>query len=41
LRADGSNEINGIDPDVFVPWRQNDSPQQRARRVAKALEIMF
>jgi hypothetical protein len=37
LRKDGTNEINGIDPDVFVPWRQNDSPFQRAKRLATAL----
>jgi hypothetical protein len=37
LRKDGANEINGIDPDVFVPWRPNDSHFQRAKRLATAL----
>ena len=33
LRADGSNEVSGITPDVLIPWRRNDSPYQRAKRV--------
>jgi C-terminal processing protease CtpA/Prc len=40
FRADGSNEINGITPDIFVPWRQNDSPFQRAKRVADTLVLL-
>ena len=40
LRADGANEINGVTPDVFVPWRQNDSEYQRARRVVDTLNIV-
>ena len=36
-RLDGTNEINGITPDVWVPWRQNDSPFQRVKRVADVL----
>jgi hypothetical protein len=38
LRADGSNEINGITPDVIVPWRVNDSPYQKAKRTIESLE---
>jgi hypothetical protein len=33
VRADGSNEVAGITPDVLVPWRRNDTPYQRAKRV--------
>ncbi|HEV2802596.1 MAG TPA: S41 family peptidase [Pyrinomonadaceae bacterium] len=33
LRADGSNEVEGITPDVLVPWRRNDSPYQKVKRV--------
>jgi C-terminal processing protease CtpA/Prc len=36
-RLNGTNEINGITPDVWVPWRQNDSPFQRVKRVADVL----
>lgn len=38
LRADGSNEINGITPDTIIPWRVNDSAYQKAKRVAETLE---
>lgn len=37
LRADGSNEVAGITPDVLIPWRSNDSRYQRARRVFDTL----
>lgn len=37
LRADGSNEVAGITPDVLVPWRRNDSQYQRVKRVLDAL----
>ncbi|MBA3890118.1 MAG: hypothetical protein H0X64_06275 [Gemmatimonadaceae bacterium] len=33
LRASGSNEVEGIAPDMPVPWRRADTPLQRARRV--------
>lgn len=36
-RLNGMNEINGITPDVWVPWRQNDSPYQRVKRVVDVL----
>jgi hypothetical protein len=31
-RADGTNEVEGVIPDVFVPWRPNDSEYQRAAK---------
>lgn len=37
LRADGSNEVAGITPDVLVPWRANDTRYQRANRVFEVL----
>jgi hypothetical protein len=37
LRADGSNEVSGITPDVLIPWRRNDSPYQKAQRVSDAI----
>lgn len=37
FRSDGSNEVEGITPDILIPWRSNDSPYQRARRVLGVL----
>ena len=37
FRLNGMNEINGITPDVWVPWRQNDSSFQRVKRVVDVL----
>ncbi len=37
FRADGSNEMAGVTPDVLVPWRRNDNPFQRAERVIELL----
>lgn len=37
LRADGTNEVSGITPDVLIPWRPNDSRYQRVKRVLDAL----
>ncbi len=37
LRADGSNEVAGITPDVLVPWQANDTRYQRANRVFDVL----
>lgn len=37
LRADGTNEVEGITPDVLIPWRRNDSLYQRVKRVVDAL----
>ena len=36
-RADGSNEVSGIDPDVLVGFRSNDGPTRRAKRLAASL----
>ncbi len=37
LRADGSNEIDGIQPDVLIGFRRADTARQRAQRLATAL----
>jgi hypothetical protein len=37
LRADGSNAVAGITPDLLVPWRNDDVAAQRATRVANVL----
>lgn len=37
LRADGSNEVEGITPDLLIPWRFTDNAYQRANRF---LEVM-
>ncbi len=37
FRADGTNAVAGITPDVLVPWRLNDSDYQRAERAYEAL----
>jgi hypothetical protein len=36
-RADGSNEVHGILPDIAIPWRANDGTAFRARLLEKAL----
>lgn len=38
LRADGTNEVVGIIPDVLVPWRTRDSQYQRAMKAVRVLE---
>jgi hypothetical protein len=37
LRADGSNEVRGILPDLAIPWRANDGRAFRARLLEAAL----
>jgi hypothetical protein len=37
LRADGSDEVNGVTPDVLIPWAKRDSPYQRVRKLMSAL----
>lgn len=37
LRADGSNEVDGVTPDVFVPWAGRDTPIQRAHKLEVVL----
>lgn len=36
-RADGSNEVEGVTPDVPVAWRKGQSRHQRSARAAAAL----
>jgi hypothetical protein len=36
-RASGINEVEGVAPDIPIPWRLNDTPLQRARRVVETL----
>jgi hypothetical protein len=38
FRADGTNEVAGITPDVLIPWRSQDSVYQRARKTLDALD---
>lgn len=38
LRADGSNEVNGITPDVLLAWAEHDSGVQRVRKLLAGLE---
>lgn len=40
LRADGSNEVNGVTPDVLVPWPHRDSPYQRVQKVLSVLQSL-
>lgn len=37
LRADGTNEVLSVIPDVLVPWRGRDSRYQRAKRTLDVL----
>ncbi len=37
LRADGRNEVSGIDPDVLIGFRENDGPARRVKRLEAAL----
>jgi len=38
FRADGSNEVNGITPDVLVPWAEHNSGFQHVKKLLVALE---
>lgn len=38
-RADGSNEVNGITPDVLLPWTGHDSGFQRVEKLLTVLEL--
>ncbi len=40
LRSDGSNEVEGITPDVLVPWAGRDSPYQQARKLELVLQSL-
>lgn len=37
FRADGRNEVSGIDPDVLIGFRENDGPARRVKRLQAAL----
>jgi hypothetical protein len=38
LRADGSDEVDGIIPDVLVPWARRDSEHQRVNKLVAAIQ---
>jgi hypothetical protein len=38
FRSDGSNEVNGITPDLIVPWPREASDYQRAMRLIPVLD---
>jgi hypothetical protein len=40
LRVDGSNEVNGVTPDILIPWARRDSPYQRASKLLSALQSL-
>jgi hypothetical protein len=40
LRADGTNEVNGITPDILLPWSGHDSGFQLAKKLVAALESL-
>lgn len=37
IRADGSNEVRGVRPDVLIGWREKDGPGRRAADFAEML----
>jgi hypothetical protein len=37
IRADGSNEVNGVTPDYLIPWRADDGPIFKAHLLEKIL----
>jgi len=37
IRADGSNEVRGIKPDLLIGWRHSDGPRLRASALAARL----
>jgi hypothetical protein len=40
IRADGTNAVAGVTPDVLVPWGRHDSPYQRIEKLMVTLESM-
>jgi hypothetical protein len=40
-RADGSNAVAGVTPDVVLPLLDRDSPYQRARKVTEGLAVAW
>jgi len=41
IRADGTNEVRGVIPDIPLPWGRHDGPQLRAAAVAMALPAVI
>lgn len=41
FRADGRNEVEGITPDVLIPFRRYDTPKQRVMRLDAAWPAVF
>jgi hypothetical protein len=41
LRADGSNEVNGVVPDVLLPWVERDSRHQQAMKLMQWLKTSW
>lgn len=37
FRADGANEVSGVDPEVLIGFRENDGPSRRVTRLAARL----
>jgi hypothetical protein len=37
LRKDGSDEVNGVTPDILVPWAERDTPYTKAVKRSHAL----
>ena len=40
VRADGENEVAGVEPDILVPWRFYDAPLQKVRRLESVLKAL-
>jgi len=38
LRSDGSDEVNGIVPDILLPWVERDSRYQQATKLKRWLD---
>jgi C-terminal processing protease CtpA/Prc len=41
FRADGSNEVNGVLPDVQIPWRRDDGTRFKARLLEVRLPTLI
>jgi hypothetical protein len=41
FRRDGSNEVRGVLPDFWIPWRSSDGRNFRARLLEAALGAML
>jgi len=38
FRSDGSNEVDGVTPDIILPWSAHDSDFQHAKKLVEALQ---